>query len=1077
MAFHSLHVYGQLTKFDLTAPTALYKPSSNAVEMVRIADVPVSSYSGTPRIEFPLFTIRCGALKHTISLNYNGGGGISVEQDGNWVGMGWDLSVGGAISRSIVGKADETATLPGYTAAATQLNMPLWTAANPTNWLNTITTCSKKDIGEGRMDLSPDLYFLNFDGQSAKLFFDKNGAPFFSPVKAWKISGSVADGFVVTIENGTRYEFKTIESSSTSSETYPGDGTSVLAGKSAWFLTRIVSANLRDTITFNYAPVTYTFEDGIPSLSYYDLVPGQSHIPCGATGSSVDIHRESITLNYQTLNTYVLSSVMYNGGKVELTISADRQDIHSGNRYRVSALSVYTATGTSYTLYKKFDFNQSYTNSTATDPLLKRMLLSSFFEIGGTDTLKYQFTYLSPEELPSKKSYSQDHWGYYNGQHNSTLIPAYSDGLGIVLDGANREPDSVSMQKGLLQRITYPTGGSALFEYEPHRYSYFNNAYQYSPTHRDSTVVVGSSTANTVGLPATPARAADTLELVIPNIPGQETGVTYFVKGKIAGDALAEVFIYDENKNLVAAAGDSHNQTLTLTGFSLNKGRKYYFIARRDLATEQARITVTYKKYNYYTAPTIYSKMAGGNRIKRITLYDGINHVNDIVKRYKYMLNDSISSGVLLDYPKYEDISFTAYYCNSGTSIGEPATYKHGDLSYFTRHSTSLSALGRTQGAVVGYSKVSVLSGEYAENGKEEFYYTITGLYDEGGNGYPYAPKTSKEDLRGLLLGHKVFNNAGKVIQATNNEYNFNTAAGSPNYKWIWAAKVGIRKSDHTPVGNCPETSHWSFITSMYKMCQYWPVLRSKSDTLYDVNGNAQVTKTNYQYDAANLQVINESFVASDQSTVSTTYKYPGNYAGVAVYDSMRARNMVSQRIETTVARSNVQTYREKNNFNFFTGLIAPSGKDIVNGSGTPEQRLDYIRYDADGNLLEQAKTNDVHEVYLWGYKNEYPVARVAGSTYAIVAAFVNQAILQNPASDQVLRDELNKIRIGLAGGVAQVITYTYSPHIGVTSETDAAGRTNFYQYDKLGRLVTVKDTDGKIVRHIDYEYQRPGNQ
>ncbi|PWV56373.1 RHS repeat domain-containing protein [Chitinophaga sp. S165] len=1076
-AFHSLHVYGQLAKFDLTAPTAVYKPSSNAAEMVRIADVPVSAYSGTPRIDFPLFTIRCGSLKHAINLNYNGGGGIPVEQEGNWVGMGWDLSVGGAISRSILGKPDETSATPGYTAAATQLKMPLWTDANPANWLNTITTCNKKDIGEGRTDMSPDLYYLNFDGQSAKLFFDKNGAPFFSPFKAWKISGSVANGFVITIENGTRYEFRTIESSSTSSETYPGDGISIVAGKSAWFLNRIVSANLRDTIGFNYTPVTYTFEDGLPSLSYYDLIEGQSHTPCGPKGSSMDIHRESTTMNYQTLNTYVLSSVVYNGGKVELTITADRQDVNSGNKYRVSALNIYTATGTTYTLYKRVNFNQAYTNSTAASPMLKRMLLSSFFEIGGTDTLKYRFTYISPEDLPSKRSFSQDHWGYYNGQHNNTLIPAYNDGLGVMLDGANREPDSASMQKGLLQTITYPTGGTATFEYEPHRYSYFNSTYQYSPTHKDSTVIITASAANTVGLSAIPARAADTLELVIPDIPGQVTAVTYFVKGRIAGDALAEVSIYDENRKLVAVAGDSHNQTLTLTGFSLSKGRKYYFIASRDQATEQARITVTYKKYNYYTAPVVYSKMAGGNRIKRITLYDGISHGNDIVKRYKYMLNDSISSGILLDYPKYEDISFTSYYCNSSTSIGEPATYKHGDLPYFTRHATSLIALGRTQGSVVGYSKVSVLSGEYAENGGEEFYYSITGLYDEGGNSYPYAPKVSKEDLRGILLGHKVFNNAGKVIRATNNEYNYNNTPGSPNYKWIWAAKVGIRKSDYTPVGTCPETSHWSFIPSMYKICQYWPVLKSKTDSLYDVNGNVQVTRTSYQYDAANLQMTNENFVASDQSTVSTTYKYPGSYAGVAVYDSMWARNMVSERIETIITRSNVQTYREKNNFSFFNGLITPSGKDIVHGDGTPEKRLDYIRYDADGNLLEQAKTNDVHEVYLWGYKNEYPVARVAGSTYAIVAAFVNQAVLQNPASDQALRDELNKIRTGLAGSIAQVITYTYAPQIGVTSETDAAGRTNFYEYDKLGRLISVKDTDGKIVRYIGYEYQKSGNQ
>jgi YD repeat-containing protein len=1060
------------TTFDITAPTAVYKPSANASEMVKIADVPVSAYSGAARINFPLFSIKSGQLTHDISLNYTGGAGIPVDQEGNWVGLGWDLSLGGVISRSAIGKNDETTTTPGYTTAARQTNLPLWTDANPTNWLNTITTCDKKNMGEGRMDMAPDMYFLNFAGYSARMFFDKNGAVFLSPYKAWKVSLHATSGFTVIVENGTRYEFNTIEHSSASAETYPDDGTSISAGKSAWFLTRIVSANRRDSISFLYTPVTYTYEDGIPSYTVYDLIDGQNAVPCPG-GGRMDAHRESYTRYFQTINTHVLNAIVYNGGKIQFTISADRQDINSGNKYRVSAMDIYSAAGIGFSLYKRITFNQTYTNSTATDPLKKRMLLSSFYETSGADTLKHVFTYITPEGLPSKQSFSQDHWGYYNGRNNSTLVPAYDTREGKILPGADREPDSVNMQKGLLKTVTYPTGGTATFDYEPHRYSYYNAKYEYAPRRTDSAVVNTTVMANTVSIGSSPARGADTAEIIVRSIPGQETTVTYYVAGKITGDALAEVFIYDASWNLKASAGDSRGKTLTLP-FVFNRGQKYYLVARRDLATEQARISVSYKQYNYFTAPAVYSKMAGGNRIKRITLYDGISHNNDIIKRYKYMLNDSISSGILLDYPKYEDVTYTAYYCTLSTSGGDGQSYKDGDVSYFTRYATSLNALGRTQGSPVGYSKISILHGENGENGREDLFYSITGLYDEGGNGYPYAPKASKEDLRGLLLAHKVYNAAGNVLRATNNEYNFNTTPGAPHYKWIWGAKTGIRKSDAYPATTCPELSHWSFISTMYKVYQFWPVLIAKTDTAYDSNGSALLSKTTYQYNPATLQMINETSTNSDLSVLSKTYKYPDSFAGTAVYDSMVARNMLNEPVETIVTRNNLPVYKEKNNFAFFNGIIAPASKDLANGNNPVENRLQFIRYDADGNLLEQAKSDDVHEVYLWGYRNLYPVARIVGTTYAAVAGLVNASVLYEPASDQALRDEINKVRVALAGSAVQVYTYTYTQQVGVTSETDPAGRTIYYQYDPLKRLATVRDVNGHVIRQFDYEYQLP---
>jgi YD repeat-containing protein len=54
----------------------------------------------------------------------------------------------------------------------------------------------------------------------------------------------------------------------------------------------------------------------------------------------------------------------------------------------------------------------------------------------------------------------------------------------------------------------------------------------------------------------------------------------------------------------------------------------------------------------------------------------------------------------------------------------------------------------------------------------------------------------------------------------------------------------------------------------------------------------------------------------------------------------------------------------------------------------------------------------------------------------------------------------------------AQMNSYTYSPLVGMTTSADANGRITFYQYDDLGRLITIKDQDGNIIKTVQYHYK-----
>ena len=71
--------------------------------------------------------------------------------------------------------------------------------------------------------------------------------------------------------------------------------------------------------------------------------------------------------------------------------------------------------------------------------------------------------------------------------------------------------------------------------------------------------------------------------------------------------------------------------------------------------------------------------------------------------------------------------------------------------------------------------------------------------------------------------------------------------------------------------------------------------------------------------------------------------------------------------------------------------------------------------------------------------------------------------------TDAQLRAAAARLRAQLP--FARTTGYTHAPLIGLTSQTDPAGRTTTYEYDGLNRLVRVRDEQGRILSQQQYHY------
>jgi|GEM_PF-2034225 len=1105
-------------------------PSPNAYSLAKYVEAPVNYYTGIPEIKIPIYNISSSQLQSEINLSYHAGG-VKVNDFPSWVGSGWSLNAGGVITRAVSGLNDDELS-KGFYYTGHLLNND-WPHPSG-NYVESHRV--------GLVDGMPDMFYFNFNGHSGKFFFDNNGDIRTLPYTNIKIEltetstinknfGPIIFGFSgfkkwkVTDENGVIYYFEELELSKSETAVFQTGGGfgDVKDLVTSWYLTKIVSPNLENEIVFEYDYSNFDtssslYEFHAKAIGYY--THHGSSIPSSGSlthlGSFAENKGQTISRNYR----HNLKRIIFQNGSVEFFTSIRNDLPHSSMEYGFYSYKLDSILVKDNLDAIKRKYILKFINNPTQRLTLKQVIVDN-------DKI-YSFDYYNLNLLPEYTSKNTDHWGYFNGASNngSGLIPTFSytsqSYQDITYPGINKGPDSDKMKYGILNKITWPTGGFRHLYYEPNEYSFLND----QPLAEN-----GWSSWNYINSSTTPS-------------------VTF--------GSLAQVQLWHECSTDGIAYGNNIEPCLSvLTPWNFNFSGT--FDLTKYIPEYTGEIDVIVKlKYRLLEPGSITKKIGGGIRISEIHNVDILNP--PVVKKFGYTQegNNNLSSGV-----SGSDFKYHVPFVSGNPSNGVFAT---GVKAY----SYSAYPLSTTQSRHIGYQRVTE---QIIGNG--ETIYQFTSFYDYPdqiglqNNPYemPLIPKKSNEHKRGKPIIITQKDNSGNIL-ATNRTAGFKTLTSGQTTK-VWQTSPFI-----------------SFILGFGNngsLPNYWQITLAET-TAYTIDSESFLPgfeiKEAFSQDAVykvektssyNLfhQLKSRLTFNSDEKFYREEYKYPKEYSSPSSeISNLLAKNIIGDPIES-IHFGEMGAFKgtaKKWKLNSGNVLI---DEILELETSTPIKTFSYstngvsfsnsfvkkskIGYDLNLNVNKIEEKGNYVRTILWDYKHELPVCEVrnaepntvsytsfetvekggwdysgspgtspiskTGSRYydlgtgsisksGISAStatkfrltfwarrsigsgnwtFMGQTEVLGTAWKLIEREVTNSTTVTIAGsGIyvdelrlhpasALMTTYTYDPLVGMKTMTDARNYTMYYDYDALGRLKTIKDENGQIKEHYEYNYRTSG--
>lgn len=934
-------------------------------------------------------------------------------------------------------------------------------------------------------------------------------------------------GFKIKDEVGIIYEFMSVEESilnyrSSGAPVDDGylDGASLVnhvryfetgSGRkefnSSWFLTKITTP-LGDFLDFTYENEEYTItQRGPQQTGLYYIKP-----PTTPNYNPNDLTRinycNSLIGNDVTLNTKRIVSIGNDEIKIDFIKGNPREDLEPGWR------KVYTGIGAYILVYngpysigeivvnnkiggltrnRKFkleydyfvsdasevinrepdNFNESQIINTGSLPkYYKRLRLRSIQEFGSNDLAKtppfkfeykyFDFTGVASHKLPHKLSYQQDLWGYYNGASgNNTFIPAlyiYPDNYPVkdsrqysvykrniytgpeyYLPGANRLPNTSLSDIGVLTKVIYPTLGATSYEYESHVFK-----------EEGEDFVGGGLRIKKV----TKHDGANQLKDIVYNYTYLNSNSTS------SGEIVSKPIFATRNTNFYGFIQDNNSQ-LAYTCYTTRFG------------SSQAPMGSTNGSYVGYQTVTEY--IAGnGKTVFTYSIPATWQDSNDIPKEQSNGVCDYAVDG----------------HCDSFYSL-----------------------------TPVNDIFVSDAAGQLSSSAYD-FQYCPAAP-----NTFPFPENPNYDWQRGHLLREVHYDNSTKAVKETIYTYTNYFPSGKNSPSNVYGYKISnhypLLKTGFYPTGYVFRVVKYKVLTEVAK------VLKSKKDIIYDM-GDPSKTVTSeaaMAYESPfHPNITQITSVNSKGKATKQILKYPEDFSNNEFGSNiLKTRHMhgipvlQTSYISDKMVKRNEKIYSDLGSEKTALSSTTEYLKDMsqaVKASFEYNEQLN-IKYSYLQNIDNSTTVNVLNTSYLWGYNNTLPIAKTinANSTNVFYTSFEDyttnityvaktglkgytsaytvtlpatgtyiltywqkrasedwKLIKKTISSNEIIGETnstIDEVRLYPVG--ARMTTYTYFPGIGMTSMTDENNNITYYEYDDLGKLKVVKDTNGNILKTWEY--------
>ncbi len=488
---------------------AEYVPTPQTWSFMRYGATPVDYYTGTARVDVPLYTYSDNDFDIPISASYASTGFQPQRQTGI-LGLNWFLNCSGSITREVRGLPDDYNGADGVCVGflATEFtkfdDQELFNMerGDISQYKDRYLIGYKEADGTEKcyIETESDLYYFNFLGHSGRFHFNGHGEICVYGTDGshgtYEITLNKKDGhifgFTVRTADGYKYVFggdnNAVERHVKGNFGYEGqfdfERDPLVSGESQY---PIVTWNLKEIVAPNGRRVTFTYKP-VELLSNVNPITIDTDNPfyvmtfaVGPNKIAKDASRDHMR-HVSVVRTSYLEKIDVEDCKVKIKFVYNRKGCYDVDKEQFDNLD-YTADHDAHIVQNLYrldtitvkSYNEQIRQCTFSYNIKdNRTLLASIdlHELGS-----YRMSYYQDKSFAGLTTSDVDFWGYQNGTGNryNAYCPMNVDqdsNENIIQDSTFNNPDWKYALSGCLKRITYPTQGYTEFAYEANRAKY-----------------------------------------------------------------------------------------------------------------------------------------------------------------------------------------------------------------------------------------------------------------------------------------------------------------------------------------------------------------------------------------------------------------------------------------------------------------------------------------------------------------------------------------------------------------------------------------------------------------------------